>query len=820
MSIQRLSADNIENFRLYAYPERTFSSSSFGVTGSVLLFSRVNRILKDATASEDYGESVFTTDRLESDLKAIQSLSLTSSDISSAVEKYMDSVNSTPPSEAMSKRLEISRFTPGPKFTNDSVKKSIVKDILFPYYSPQYGNGMNWAFTNYHCLNFFTASSVPESSALIYPAGTGTISTDSYKYSPTGSFTFEFYINPKYKNSISDSGFKAGTIFHLSSSYAISLISGSGVDQNGLVSTYRVMLQLSHSADIPPSLISPGVTGFTTPLGPSYKSDLIFTSSDISWNTWNHVAIRWESPGSGAQEVAGRHTGSFVLNGIVDSNFSIPSSSLFPQSFTSPQGDPNALFIGNYYDGPNDGNTGVLLSRFFNVNSAYREGLTSLFSGSYSESNIDASHTDNNPSSYSLSHPLNAEIHDLRVYNTHRTIGQIREDLKSGPESLTDDLIFYLPVFFIKETRERNVLQTPFKQVRTSTDDPFNVAMSFGVGGRLINIPNFTREFVRKEYPRLFHLTGSEIAISTPADTANNLLYSSPSVAKGNLTVLPCDNGLFTPRFELLQTGSNPFQSPPASGTLTDKFQSDLGVLRYDLVSLRDLVMTSSYNTQISPFDSGAILTGTISAALQGATPEDPGLESGPLLTILDRTRDPSSNEVTFFDASNLFYGQWIDPSSLTVTDESLTGSSGRVSMSIKDNGYGNLYRADCLSPHASWSSVGSVIYEEGLAAITDPTAMLFGKDQFEVSLKGRRPIFVKEINVLAPAGTINSSSNPDWKPLKPTDYENETAESFVYITHVNLHDDNLNIIGKAAFAKPLVKRPDDKFLIRLKMDY
>jgi hypothetical protein len=112
------------------------------------------------------------------------------------------------------------------------------------------------------------------------------------------------------------------------------------------------------------------------------------------------------------------------------------------------------------------------------------------------------------------------------------------------------------------------------------------------------------------------------------------------------------------------------------------------------------------------------------------------------------------------------------------------------------------------------------VIYEEGLAAITDPTAMLFGKDQFEVSLKGRRPIFVKEINVLAPAGTINSSSNPDWKPLKPTDYENETAESFVYITHVNLHDDNLNIIGKAAFAKPLVKRPDDKFLIRLKMDY
>ena len=190
------------------------------------------------------------------------------------------------------------------------------------------------------------------------------------------------------------------------------------------------------------------------------------------------------------------------------------------------------------------------------------------------------------------------------------------------------------------------------------------------------------------------------------------------------------------------------------------------------------------------------------------------------MLTILDRTRDPSSNEVTFFDASNLFYGQWIEPGSFSVTDSSLTGSAGRVSMNVRDNGYGVLYRADSLSPHATWSSVGSILYEEGISVITDPTAVLFGQDQFEVSLKGRRPIFVKEINVLAPAGAINSSSNPDWKPLKPTDYENETADKFVYITQVNLHDDNFNIIGKANFAQPIVKRSDDKYLIRIKMDY
>jgi len=817
MSIQRITDDNIEIFRLFAYPERNYASSSLGVTGSVALFTRSNRVLKDATANEDYGTSVFTSNTLESDLKAIKDLSLTTSDISSAVEQYMKSVNDSPPSEALNKRLEITRFTPSPKFTKDTLRKSVVKDVLFPYYGSMYGSSLNWAFTNYHCLNFFTGSSVPSTTALIYPAGTGTIAGDTCHYSPTGSFTFEFYINPRYKNDYPGSNFRAGSILHLSSSYAISLISGSSTDENGYINTYKVLLQLSHSADIPPSQLTPGISGFTTTLGPSYKPDLVFTSSDIPWNQWTHVAIRWEAPGPGSLEFAGMHTGSFVLNGIVDNVFTIPSSSLFPQSFTNPQGDPDALFVGNYYDGPNNGNSGVLLARFFNINTAYTDGLTQLFPGTYTVPPPDAAYTDNNFSSYNLTHPLNAEIHDVRIYEGHRTIGDIRSDLTLGPASITSDLLFYLPVFFVKETRERSVLQTPFKAVRTSTDDPFNVAMSFGVGGRLINLQNFTREFVRGEYPRLFHLTASEITTSTTAQTANSLLYSDPSVAKANLTVLPCDNGLFTPQFELLRTGSG---DPLSSGSLSNKFQSDLGVLRYDIVNLRDLVTTASYNTQISPFDAGSILTGSISSALQGATPEDPGIEAGPLLTILDRTRDPSSNEVTFFDVSNLFYGQWIDPGSFSVTDSSLTGSAGRVSMNVRDNGYGVLYRADSLSPHATWSSVGSILYEEGISVITDPTAVLFGQDQFEVSLKGRRPIFVKEINVLAPAGAINSSSNPDWKPLKPTDYENETADKFVYITQVNLHDDNFNIIGKANFAQPIVKRSDDKYLIRIKMDY
>ena len=251
MSIQRITSDNIENFTLYTYPKRTFVSSSSGITGSVQLFARDNRVLKDAVPNEDYGAEILSADTIENTRRSLTRL--TGSDVS-GVEQYMLQVNAAPPSPIFNKRLEVSRFIPDIKFSKDTLRKSIIKEVLFPYYRVPYPN-LNWAFTNYHCLNFFTASSVPSSSALIYPAGSGSLSSyDSFPYTPTG----------RYRNETTGSHFNAGTIIHLSSSYSISLISGSSKDINGYVDGYHVMLQLSHSADIAPSKIKAGPTGFTT----------------------------------------------------------------------------------------------------------------------------------------------------------------------------------------------------------------------------------------------------------------------------------------------------------------------------------------------------------------------------------------------------------------------------------------------------------------------------------------------------------------------------------------------------------------------------
>ena len=43
---------------------------------------------------------------------------------------------------------------------------------------------------------------------------------------------------------------------------------------------------------------------------------------------------------------------------------------------------------------------------------------------------------------------------------------------------------------------------------------------------------------------------------------------------------------------------------------------------------------------------------------------------------------------------------------------------------------------------------------------------------------------------------------------------------STVYISTVNIHDDNFNIIMKANFAQPIFKTEEDEFIIRLKEDF
>ena len=750
----------------------------------------------------------------------------------SIMTDYLDKVTSKAMSRRKQHTLNVNRFSPPVQYNSNTNRKLVVKNILQEYYRTSYPTA-HWAYSNYNTLNFFTSSTVPTSSVLLYPnvdAGNGgLVFHEGYcsgVYTPSGSFSFDFYINPRYQPDSPNGQFKAGTILHLSSTYALSLITGSSKDVNGRPVGFRLQLQLSHSADIPPSLARPG-----TNLPGHAAADLVFLSDDNTlWhNRWHHVVVRW-----GTKDINGG-LGTFNIDGVDRGTFLVPSSTIAPLLFTASltQGQPDVLCVGNYYEGTNNGDSHQTL--FFAHDPAFRDGLQQL----------DGQTDVEEPAQYAFNHPLNAEIHDLAMRRCYLSNTDIAASASVGPTYLDNTFALYVPPFFVEQSPYRQfvgehggVMVTPFQEINGSTNTPFSVALSFGVGGHYINLENFVRDFASNVFPRLHHLTASALTGSTSAETCNQFLYKQPSVIKRNLTILPCDDGLFVPSYQLL-----------ASETLTRAID-DLGLEELSFINLDNLVHTSTLlfagdaglGSDDIDSDGDGIADSVAAKLVQqqiGHTPEQPFAEIGPAfrgsmralrsgsnveaslpLTVYQRTQDPSSNQVTFFDISNLFYGFRIKPGTLRLQDPYMSGSGGAVKITLADDGRGNVYRADCYTSQSTWNSVGNIYYDEGIVVVKSPHVYFFGEHQYDLSFRGEQHVHVMKLNVLAPNNQLNSSSNPSYREVPLTNFPNDPESDFVYVTNINFHDRDYNVVLKSQLAQPIAKRSGDRILFKVKYDW
>ena len=777
MAILPLTSDNFEKIALELHPRRSFTSSSSGVTGSIYVIAERSLYNKEVFRLSPFADSSV----IDSDLDATRSklFSNTGSlDSSNDAENFLDLVNQVQSSDRQSKQVEIIRFIPSNDFTSNTLRKSVVKDVLFPFYRTSIPRA-HWSFTNYQCMNFFTSSLIPRQNCVVYPAPVVGTTND---YNVTDSFTFSFYVNPK--RTVDDVGddYHAGTILHMSSAFAVSLITGSHIGQDGKPDKFRIMLQLSTSADTAPSLINPDSTAL----------DRVYATSDnmLSLNHWHHVAIRWS-------KIANSGTGSFYIDAIEDkpARFAAGTSSI--NKAVDGYGF-NPVIVGNYMD------SGVLdaQNRFFNSGVSQNEGI------------YDAGVSTDADSAW-LNHPLNAEIHDIRIYNKFLSRGEVVSASLRGPENF-DNLLFYLPVQFIESSPTRNVLITPFQAAPRTTAVPFNEELSYGVRGKDINAENYLCEFVQKRHPRLFFLTSSTIDVTTQTYTADQLLYDvSPqasSTRARNLLLLPSDNGKFSPNFNLLSSGSN------------SRYVNDLGQVDLTIVSLNNMIPSSSIFvglTQRNEDGSDNTASSGLMQQVLGSSPEDPSVDPGSGFTILQRTRDNSSNEVVFFDSSNLFYGKSIRPGTYSLTDNSVTASDGRISIKLKDDKLGNLYRADALTTHATWNSAGTLLYEEGIAVVKSPNLLHFGTNSFTTEFEGVHNLHILEVNAIAMPGMVNSSSNSQFiTGALPSKNASDKDSSYSIISGMLIHDDNLNVIARANFAQPIVKKQNDKYMFRLKFDF
>lgn len=761
MALIPIKSENLESVTLVLHPKRSITSSSAsGVSDSIRLIERPSSTLKNIPEDNPVGVQ-YTESSIISLLKAAsENVNRGFPDVSGILSDYMRNVNKQDQISRNFVSFNPVRYDQPVKYEDnytDSpyLMRRVATETLMPFYRHGY-SWCDFSCGNSHTLNFFSSSTGPNDTAIIY-ANKNSLGR---AYTPTGDFSLDFYINPRYKVA-SGSEFTAGTVVHMSSSFAVSVVSGSMRDQNQQGVGYRILLQLSHSADINPSSINiPAVEA-----GLSYPSDLVFVTPDnsLSHNYWHHVTIRW---GGNSRSYG---SGSIIIDGQKTS-FNVPSSSLMT--------DSDALIIGNYFDGPD------AVGKFFNTPVAVNEGIPSF--PSYTS----------DPTQFSFNNQLQAEVHDLKLYKRFLSDDDVNS-LELSSNGTDKDLLFYLPVTFSSVTNPHVVLTTPFYTSFKQTFSPFNVDLSLGVNGYYMNLENFTKDFKTFQHPRLYNLTTS-INTDMSYRDANKALYSNSKTAKRNLTVLPNDNGRQRPDFSVISNESSVF------------FTNDLGITDYSIISMKDVAGTGSYFIGLpSDFTS-----------LTGPSPEDPTLNPGVALSIAQNFKDFSSNQVPIFDLTTLGYGRTILPRSITLFDTSMSGSNGKVSITLKDDGNGSLYRADCSSKQATWNSVGSVFYVEGFALVTNPSLALIGKDQFKLDWTGEQRTSVFVVNVPAPASLINSSSNPTFVPFPVTDYVNEREDRFVYITGINLHDENLNVIMRANLAQPVAKRDSDEFLFRLKYDF
>ena len=120
----------------------------------------------------------------------------------------------------------------------------------------------------------------------------------------------------------------------------------------------------------------------------------------------------------------------------------------------------------------------------------------------------------------------------------------------------------------------------------------------------------------------------------------------------------------------------------------------------------------------------------------------------------------------------------------------------------------------------ATWNNVGDILYEEGMITIKSPHLFYFCKDRLETSFKGEQNIHTMILNIPSEKDMFNSSSNNTFVSVEPSSNSNDKNLKSIYITSVNIHDDNFNIIMKAHFSQPILKTEDDEFVIRLKQDF
>lgn len=819
MSIFKLNKDYFELTQLELNPYRTFNTSSIGTTGTIDLYYGKSTKIKDLKYNNN------NKNQLDESLK--HSLA------NNTIFEYLNKVKTI--GDDIKYLKDIKLETPGTSIkggvlsgTNETLPDNQSRNSYFKstlenlnYYYKTLNSQYSYSISNYFSLNFFTIDDVsdPNDRALIYltPSlnrtygqiyGTKFIDQTILDEELTP-FTLDLYLNPRYTN-ISGS-YNPGCIFQVPGILTLSLIDGKSYDINQNVTNFKLLLQIGEdSLNLPSN-------------DPIISSTTITSSLSLEKDYWYRITIRWGG------EFINNSTGSIYINDSLDSEFH------YSNNIIGTYGKNNIMpiCVGNFASSSNPNS----LIEYFNSSNA-ELGITNWFNTT-------------NPT-FNFTNQLNAELHHilfsricytddeiLSFSNKLKNINKSFDDLNStklisGSFSLQnsnleinnffnnkdDDILYIIPSFwyFCKK-------KDKFKNIDLIQTTPYNLYASFNNNIHSLNIENFVFNFasrlIQKSLP---YMNGFEL---TAANT-DDLFYNNIKNRLRNLLLLPCDDGNFL----------------HDSSFITNQIYYDINkvnpilkknLMYYEFNKTYDElinVLKGIYSNEEYNFEPGFLnlknnlhfndkiksigkstnyLNVDLSIPTNLTNTTDNILQNGDFL-IYKNTSFDIYNQFKFFNISNLYFGSYIKENSVTINDNCFSDFL-KIKITIRDNGEGVLYRSDSKSQVAKWSKIGNLYQNEGFITILSPSLYRFGKNNFSISLNGTQNLYIYKITALIPDGKINKSLNSTWTST------NENND-YVYITDINLHDNNYNVIMKAKLAQPLYKSKNDKFMIRLKYDF
>jgi hypothetical protein len=502
-------------------------------------------------------------------------------------------------------------------------------------------------------------------------------------------------------------------------------------------------------------------------------------SNCISYNKWNYVELTLKK-------------GSKVSLKVNSSNFEGNNFVIISEIFYA---DYGIISIGSFCSGDNTLSNHKIL---FNSRAAQTRGVTT-----FGDIHPDDQGKER-PTNFNLSNQLVAQIHELKI-----TVDNFE--------------IFYLKPSFYNKTitlkrnfnvggiqgfdRKTGVVRTTstfenFHTINGKLSTPINTLVSFGSGGHLINFENFLFDKsiaigYQNTLPRIFGFDPPEITRSgNEQKTCDEIIFDNTQLSKRNLFIMPCDNGDI---FFDLKLNPISLENLKSTEVKPINFENSIDVLK------------DSYGSV--PFLGKFFDKTPLIEACSNSIVDPP--------TVLDKiTADSSSNQYVLFEIPNLFFGKRIKPGTFSI--KATVDKVGHFSFTLQDDGQGGLYPLNPNGNSAKWNIVGRVYYNEGLVLIKNPHLYFFGhKDDWEMSFKGEQNVYTLKIEAIANQSSLNYSRNKTFdESLSPSALPDDEDDDFVFISNINFHDKDLNVIAKTQLAQPFLKKTGDSVLFKVQMDF